>query len=68
MEAQLQKFRELGAGAAIVDQLKQRVQDTQQRMNEQLDRLSEQHQLTRAELDQIIAEGDQQGWGGTRKK
>ena len=65
MEAQRAKVRELGGN---VDFLEQMLQSTRQRMNEQLARLCERNKLTRAELDQIIAEGDQQGWGGPRPK
>jgi hypothetical protein len=44
--------------------------ETKTRLKEQLDRLCESHNLTREELDQIIAEGDRQGWSGrsARKK
>ena len=37
---------------------------TKTQLNEQLDRLCKSNKLTRAELEQIIAEGDQQGWSG----
>ncbi|HZN35811.1 MAG TPA: hypothetical protein VFB80_18405 [Pirellulaceae bacterium] len=65
IEEQRVKTRERGGNADFLEQM---VQSTRERMNEQLDRLCERNKLSRAELDQIIAEGDQQGWGGPRRK
>jgi hypothetical protein len=42
----------------------QHFERTRQLMEGQLDRLCQMHRIGRAELDQIIAEGDQQGWSG----
>ncbi len=47
------------------------LEQTKARLKEQLDRLCQSNNLTRAELEQLIAEGDQQGWSGrsaTKKK
>jgi hypothetical protein len=46
------------------DSYDQMLEQTKTRLDEQLDRLCKSHNLTRAELEQIIAEGDEQGWSG----
>jgi hypothetical protein len=62
----MEKQRTTTAGRGRpTDALDRMLDRARQRTEDQLNKLCDSHRISRAELDQIIAEGDQQGWGGT---
>jgi len=66
IQEQRERLAQQGINTAALDGM---IQTLQARQETTFDRLARQYKISREELDQILAEGDQQGWRGpTRQK